>query len=169
MHSAPEKPNAREYRAQVEPPRNRGWRNRLVETASSRSLFDVEVELFEHALAHDELLDLAADRHRKLAHEADVLRHLVMSDLLGTEAAHGLSIAVLIGFEFDPGAHHLAVARIRDAKDLHLLHFGMAVKKLLDLARGDVLSSSDDQILHPPDNLAVPLLIEGGQVAGVHA
>src|SRR6266850_2738957 len=164
----PRSPTLEDIEHRVEPPRNRELRITLVEPRLSRSALDVEVDLFDHPLAHDELLDLAGDRHRKLAHEADVLRHVVMSDLVRTETAHGLGVAVLLGPEFDPGTHHLAVAGIRNAKDLRLLHLGMSIEKLLNLTRGDVLSAADDQILHPPDDLAVPLIIEGGQVSGVH-
>jgi hypothetical protein len=48
------------------------------------------------------------------------------------------------------------------------LHLGVAVQELLDLARVDVLAAADHHVLDAADDVAVALVVDGGQVAGVH-
>ncbi len=44
----------------------------------------------------------------------------------------------------------------------------MGEEELLDLARINVLAAADEHVLHPPDDVAITLRIDGGKVAGVH-
>src|SRR5437868_4566920 len=95
----------------------------------------LQLQLFDHAFAHHEFLNLAGHRHRKLLDEADVLRHFEVRDLLATEANDLLRRASFARATANPGAHHFAVTRIRHAEDLHVLDLRMTKEKLLDLAR----------------------------------
>lgn len=48
---------------------------------------------------------------------------------------------------------------------LHLLYFGMCIKKLLYLSRVDVLPSSDDHVLYASNNAAVSEVVQVGHVS----
>src|SRR6185503_11506140 len=133
-----------------------------------RCLLLAHRELPAHLLPHQILLYLPRDRHRELLHEADVLRHLVVRNLLATERADRLGIAALARLQLDPRAHHFAVAAVRHAEHLHVLDLRVAIQELLDLARRDVFAAADDQVLHAADDIAVAGCIERRQIAGVH-
>jgi hypothetical protein len=66
----------------------------------------LNTELRKHAFAHSKLLDLAGNRHGELIDEAYVLRNFVVSNALAAELAHDL-----------------AVARIGQSENLHVVNF----------------------------------------------
>src|SRR5258707_5045075 len=101
----------------------------------SRRLRRLQPELRLDRLAHDEFLDLAGDGHREFVDEFDVARDLVVRDLAVAEGADVLGRQRLAGSRPDPCAELLAVAVVGDAENLYVLNLGMAVEKLLDLAR----------------------------------
>src|ERR1700722_1303436 len=125
-------------------------------------------QLGDRALAHDEFLDLAGDGHREFVDELDVARHLVVGDAIAAEGLDLLLVDVFARTKPDPGAYFLAVAVVGHADHLHVLDFRMAVEKLLDLARIDVLAAADDHVLDAPDDVAIAFRVDGGEVAGVH-
>ncbi len=45
---------------------------------------------------------------------------------------------------------------------------GWPIEKLLDFARRDVLAAADDHVLHSADDVAIALLVDDREVAGVH-
>ena len=53
--------------------------------ATSRRSLNLQSQLGNHALAHDELLDLPGHRHREFVDELDVARYLVVGDLIAAE------------------------------------------------------------------------------------
>src|SRR4029079_17970590 len=89
-------------------------------------------------VAHDEFLDFAGDRHRKLVDELDIARDFVVGDLALTEGADLVGPERFAGARADPGAKLFAIAIVGHAEDLRVLDFGMAIEKFLDLARVEV-------------------------------
>src|SRR5262249_41143111 len=61
-----------------------------------------------------------------------------------------------------------AIAGIGHAENLHVLNFWMAIEEFLDLARIQVLAAADHHVLDAADDVAIALVIDGGEVAGVH-
>ena len=45
---------------------------------------------------------------------------------------------------------------------------GWPIQKLLDFPRRDVLAAADDHVLHAADDVAIALLVDHRQIAGVH-
>ena len=72
------------------------------------------------------------------------------------------------GLGDDPGAELFAVLLVGHAHHLHVLHLGVAVQKLFNLARVDVLAATDHHVLDAAYDVHVALGVHGGQVAGVH-
>src|ERR1019366_7182467 len=116
-------------------------------TPPSRGLGRLQSESRLDRVAHQELLDLAGDGHRKFVDEFDVARDLVVRDLPLTEAADLVGGQGLAGSRPDPGAELLAVAIVGDAENLHVLNLRMAVEKSLDLARVEVFTAADHHVL----------------------
>src|SRR5436190_13251376 len=135
---------------------------------ASGGLLPAQAELLYHLLAHQELLDLAGHRRRKAVDELDVARDLVMGDLSLAEGADLLGARRLAVAQANPGAELLAVARVGDADDLHILDLRVAVEELFDLARIDVLAAADHHVLDPADDVAIALRVDRCEVAGVH-
>src|SRR5205085_5916813 len=119
-------------------------------------------------VAHDELLDLAGHRHREFIDELDIARNLVVGDLALAKAAHLLRRQRLARLDADPRAELFAVTIVGDTKYLHILDFRMAIEELLDLARIKIFAAANDHVLDAADNVAVALVIDGREVAGVH-
>src|SRR5690606_12200662 len=119
----------------------------------------VEAELFLHALADQELLDLAGHGHREAVDEADVARDLVVRDLALAVLAHLVLGQALALAQDDPGAQLLAEALVGDADHLHVEHLGVSVEELLDLARVDVLAAADHHVLDAADDVAEALVV----------
>src|SRR6266404_9848680 len=135
---------------------------------ASRSLCRLQPEPRLDRLAHHEFLDLAGNRHREFVDEFDVARNFVMRDLALAEAADLLGRQRLAGSRPDPRAEFLAVAVVGDAENLHVLNLGMAVEKLLDLARVEVFAAVDHHVLGTADDVAITLRIDDGDIAGMH-
>src|ERR1700730_1346620 len=57
---------------------------------------------------------------------------------------------------------------VGDAKNLHILNLGMAIEKFLDLARVEVFAAADHHVLDAAEDVAVPLLVDHRDVAGMH-
>src|SRR5690242_13173557 len=62
----------------------------------------------------------------------------------------------------------LAVLAVGHAHHGHVQHLGMAVEKLLDLARIHILAAADDHVLDAADDVAVALRVDDGEIAAVH-
>src|SRR6516225_4696824 len=135
---------------------------------SSRRLLHLEPEFGDHALAHDEFLDLAGHRHREFLDEFDIARHLIVRDLIAAEGANFLFARAHARAQLDPGANLLAIAIVGDTDHLHVLDLRMAVEKFLDLARIDVFAAADDHVLDAADDVAIALGVDSGEVAGMH-
>ena len=69
--------------------------------------------------------------------------------------------------EHDDRPHLLAQDRMGNADDGAVGHRRVLVERGLDLDAVDVLSSADDHVLRPVDDVDEPLLIDAGHVAGV--
>src|ERR1700683_3934992 len=119
-------------------------------------------------VAHHEFLDLSGDRHWKRVDEFDIARDLVVRDLPLAEAADLVGRQRLAGSRPDPGAEFLAIAMVGDAEDLHVLDLGMAVEEFLDLARVKVFAAADHHVLDAADDVAIALLVDHGEIAGMH-
>src|ERR1700754_2544404 len=95
-------------------------------------------------------------------------RNLLMGDLA---LAEGLNFALGQRLAFpqsNPGAELLAIFRIRNAEDLHVLDLWMTVEIFLDLARIDVLAAANDQVLDPSHDVAVARFVDCREIAGMH-
>src|SRR5690606_12787529 len=66
------------------------------------------------------------------------------------------------------GAQLLAIAVVGYAENLHVLDFRMTIQELLDLARIEVLAAADHHALDAADDVAIALVVDDGEVAGVH-
>ncbi len=75
---------------------------------------------------------------------------------------------MLAGAQLDPCADFLAEFRVGHADDLHVLDLRVAEEIFLDLAREDVLTTADDHVLDAADDVAIALVIDGREIAGVH-
>src|SRR5690349_786833 len=91
-----------------------------------------------------------------------------MRDLAAAESGDLLGCGGLARLQHDPGANFLAEAGIGHAEDLRRLDLGMAEEKLLDLAGIDVLAAADEHVLDPADDVAIALVVDGGEIATVH-
>src|SRR5277367_3916421 len=120
-----------------------------------------------HRLAHHEFLDLAGDGHREFVDEFHIARNLVVRDLSLTEAANLLGGQRLARPGPDPGTELLAIAIVGDAENLHVLNLGMTIEEFLDLAGIEIFAAADHHVLDAPDDIAVTLLIDDGDVAGM--
>ncbi len=86
-------------------------------------------------------------------------------------AAEGSDLLLVTAFALnqpDPGAELLAQLGIGDPHHLHIGDLRVGVEKLLDLAGVDVLSAADDHVLDPPHDIAVALLVDDTDIAGMH-
>ena len=113
----------------------------------SGRLFHGQPEFGNHLLAHDKLLDLAGDGHRKAVNKSDIARDLIMRDLTAAEVADFLSGRILAVAQPYPGAEFLAIVPVGHADHLHVLDLRMPVQKFLDLAGIDVLSTRLPELL----------------------
>src|ERR1700722_3408361 len=120
------------------------------------------------SLAHHELLDFSGDRHRKLVDEFDVTRNLVVGDLSLAEQADFFRAEGFAGTHPDPGAELFAISIIRNAEDLHVLDLWMPIQEFLDLPRIQVLAAANHHVLDAADDVAIALVVDHAEVAGVH-
>src|ERR1700733_9455979 len=91
-----------------------------------------------------------------------------MGDLALAETLNLLGLRARAGLELDPGAQFLAVFLVRHADHLHRLDLGMPEQKLFDLARINVLAAADHHVLDAADNVAIAVLVQSGEIAGMH-
>src|SRR3984957_15766962 len=147
---------------------SRRCRQRRAARSNSRRLLRLQSQSRLDRFAHQEFLDLAGDRHRKFVDEFDVARNLVVRDLALTEGADFVGRQGFAGARPDPRAQLLAITVVGDAKNLHVLDLGMAIKEFLDLARIKVLAAADHHVLDTADDVAIAFLIDDGDIAGVH-
>src|SRR6516162_11080875 len=91
------------------------------------------------------------------------MRDLALAE--GADLFHGDDLSVA---QAHPGAELFAVARIRDADDLHVLDLWVAVEKLLDLARVNILAAADHHVFDPAHDVAIAFFVDRREVAGVH-
>src|SRR6266436_677495 len=68
----------------------------------------------------------------------------------------------------NPGAELLAKFGVRHAEDLNIDNSGMLVEKFLDLAGIDALAAANDHVLDAAYDIAITLLVQGGEIAGMH-
>src|SRR6202042_3404189 len=99
--------------------------------------------------------DLAGDGHREFVDEFDIARDLVVGDLAVAEVADIVWCQRLAGARADPGAELFAIAIVCDAENLHVLDFGMAIEKFLDLAWIQILAAADHHVLDAADDIAI--------------
>ena len=85
-----------------------------------------------------------------------------MRDLTTTELANFVGCCSLPTPKHDPCTQLFAVLRVGYTDDLDILHLGVPVEKLFDLARIDVLAASNDHVLQAPHDIDVALLVHGG-------
>src|SRR3990172_10455257 len=141
--------------------------NGAARPASRGPLFP-EPEALHHLLADQVFLDLSGDGRRECIDEADMARDLVVGDLAATELANLLLTRALAGAQPDPRADFLAVFVVRHTDDRDIPDLGVAKQEFLDLARIDVLATADDHVLAAPDDVAVALVVDHAEIAGVH-
>src|SRR5689334_9951945 len=138
------------------------------ECRASRRLRGLQPEPRLDRVSHHEFLDLAGHGHRELVDEFDIARDLVVRDLAVAERADLFRCQRLARAYAHPCAELLAIAIVGDAEHLHVLDLGMAIQELLDLARIEVLAATDHHVLDAADDVAIALLVDHGEVAGVH-
>src|SRR3989344_6008300 len=125
-------------------------------------------QLLDTDLAHPEFLDLARHGHWKLIHELEVARRLEVRDALLAPGLQLLLGGAMAGVELDPGNDLFTITRARYADHLHIGHRRVGEEELFQLARVNVLATTNDHVLVAPGNAHVALFIHAGQVAGVH-
>src|SRR5690348_13919173 len=127
-----------------------------------------ELQLLDRHLAQPELLDLAADRHRKRIDELPVAWNLEVGDLSPTVLAELFDGRVFALLQDDPGHDLLSIFLVGDAYHLYVLHLRMRIQELLYLAGVHVLSPANDHVLGPGDDIEVAVCVHCRQVAGMH-
>src|SRR6266702_6183267 len=128
----------------------------------------LQAHLVCNLLPQDILRDFPRYRHGKPVEEAHVPRYFEPCNLAHAELTDLGNSCLRTGTKDDAGAELLAVPRIRNAHHLHVLHFRMAVEKLLDLARVYVLSTANHHVLRTPDDVAIAILVQRSEIPGVH-
>src|SRR5690348_740339 len=120
-------------------------------------------------LAHLDLADLAACRHREVLDDPNVTRDLVVGQLAVGECPDvGRCHQWCAGTKPYPGHDLFTESRVRHPDDLDVLHVLVGVQELLDLAWRDVLPAPDDHVLEPAGDGDIAVRVHGGQVTGVH-
>src|SRR5271169_103276 len=127
-----------------------------------------EIELDAQVLTDQIFLHLAADRERKALHEAHVAGHLVMRNSAAAELPNFFLSGHHAVAQPDAGANGLAIPRVRHADHGDVEYRWMTIQEFLNFPRRNVLAAADDHVLHATNNVAVTLLVDEGQIAGVH-
>src|SRR5512138_2848800 len=127
-----------------------------------------QLQLLDHLLTHQELLNLSGHRGGKLLHETYVSRHLVMRDVSPAKGANFLFARGRTRLEAKPRADLFAILLVGHADDLHFLHDRMRVEKLFDFARIDILAAANDHVLQTSHDIDVAVLIHDRKIAGAH-
>jgi len=95
------------------------------------------------------VVDLAGVRERQPIDEQEAGGDIERGDLPGEEILQLLLAGVLPWVEDDVRDRHLTLVRIGNAEGAGFRYGGMAVERLLDLARRDVLAVALDDLLEP--------------------
>src|SRR4051812_6588667 len=113
------------------------------------------------------LLDLAGGGRGQVGHDVDVLRdHEVLEPRLA------LALDVLAGqrhagLEHHERLHRLAEDVVGDPDHGGVAHTADVVEDVLDFLRRDLLAARLDDVVHPPDEIEIALVVETAEVAGV--
>src|SRR5262245_21219377 len=91
-----------------------------------------------------------------------------MRDLAAAELQDFIRGCRGVRTQFDPRAYFLAVFDARHADDCHIRDLRMLEQMLLDFAWIHVLAAANDHVLGTTDDVAVALIIDYREVAGVH-
>ena len=82
-------------------------------------------------------------------------------------ARQSASSSAALRFADHVGHHHLAPFAVRPADDGNLAHRAVGEQHLLDLARIDVGTARDDQVLGAVLEMQITLLVDNADVAGM--
>ena len=99
-------------------------------------------QLLDHPVAHDELLQLAGDRHGEFFDKADMVRHFVIGNLILAERFDFSLVGLLSLFKFYPGTELLTVFVVRHAEYCNILNLVITIQELLDFAGVDILAAA---------------------------
>src|SRR5215471_17762731 len=97
-------------------------------------------------------LHFAGGPFRQSCHEPQLAWSFVASKLRLTMGAQLRHVAARAGLEDDASEDVLPIELVRNADCRRLENGGMLEKRLVDLARGDVLATLDDQLLQAAGN-----------------
>ena len=111
--------------------------------------------------------DLARRGPGDLGHDLDGRRHLVAGESLTGELRDAGGIGRGPRAPHDRSDGHGTPGRIRLADDGRVDDIGMHEQDRLDLDRGDVLATRDDEVVAPVHDGQATLLVERSQVAGM--
>src|SRR5260370_28754933 len=112
--------------------------------------------------------DLADRALAQRVHEADVVRALEAGQAALAERADLSGGRPLAAPEHDEREHALPHQLILHADHRGLGHLGVGVEDLFDLARVDVESAADDQVLLALDDEEEAVLVGPAHVPGIH-
>src|SRR4051812_47791959 len=113
------------------------------------------------------LHDFAGGVLRKRVHDPYLAWVLVRGDLALDVRAQFVGRRAGAWLERDRRADLLAELGVGESDDRDLGHRRVLVHHLLDLPRVHVVPTSDDEVLLPPDDEEVPLLVDPADVTGV--
>src|SRR4051812_1283159 len=122
---------------------------------------------FDFKFADLVFLNLPGESGRKFIHKANVLGNLVVSNLSLAPVADLRFVSLQSWTEPDPGNYDLAQALIRNPDNLHFANLWIAVEKLFDLSRIDVLSTSNDHVARTTRNVKTTVRSHHSQIARV--
>src|SRR6266446_5881905 len=132
-------------------------------------LADLQLADLLRALAQLEFLDLARRGFWQRS-EDDRPRYLVMGEVgaaPGDDVIAGNGAGAGLRLERDKSARGLAPDRVGPGDDRRLHHLRMAIERILDFERGDVLAARDDDVLRAVLDLDIAVGVADGEVAGV--
>src|SRR5699024_10065340 len=115
-----------------------------------------------HDLAFE---DLAAGSFGKFVEELDDPRDLIGGEILPAEPLDLICAEVGTWSAGDDSGHLLTILLIRSAYDADLIDLGDLIDDLFDLARVDVVSAMDDEVLDAVDDEEIPVLVQSTEVA----
>src|SRR5882724_12582353 len=119
-----------------------GCRTRQRAPLTLRRRYLPQTHLVSHLPPQHILRNFPRDGHRKLVQESHVPRYLEPRNLTHTELTNFARSCLRAGAQDDAGTNLLAVFPVRNPNHLHVLYFGMAVEKFLDLAWIDVFPTA---------------------------
>src|SRR5690606_25336019 len=148
----------------------RGWfyfsklaRRREAPTASVHPPLASRPERFAQFAAED--FSRRAARQGLVA-EHDALGGLVVRDAVACEGDDGAFVLLRAGLGHHDRRHRFAPGVVRHADDRDLGHRGMAVDRVLDLGRIDVLRARTDHVLDAVLDEEIAVLVDVARVSG---